>query len=210
MFYADVAVAVNMIEFLEIVFADDLNCFKDFGLHIPNETLHAEMDRCQSELHKWGKANQVSFDPAKESQHILALNGGEGMNFKLLGIPFDNALTMRDAVVELVSEASWKLASILRSGRFFTDGELVTLYKSQLLSYLEYRTAAIYHACNTGLAPLDSFQDRFLSEIGISDADALFHFNLAPLRCRRDIAMLGLIHRTTLGQGPPHFQQWFS
>ena len=120
------------------------------------------LDRCQSELHKWGKANQVSFDPAKESQHILALTGGEGMNFKLLGIPFDNALTMRDAVVELVSEASWKLASILRSGRFFTDGELVTLYKSQLLSYLEYRTAAIYHACNTVLAPLDSFQDRFL------------------------------------------------
>ena len=208
-FYADAAVAVNMLEFLEIVFADDLNCFKDFGLHIPNETLHAEMDRCQSELHKWGKANQVSFDPAKESQHILALNGGEGINFKLLGIPFDNALTMRDAVVELVSEASWKLASILRSGRFFTDGELVTLYKSQLLSYLEYRTAAIYHACNTVLAPLDSFQDRFLSEIGVSDADALFHFNLAPLRCRRDIAMLGLIHRCVLGKGPDHFKTFF-
>jgi len=66
-FYADAAVAVNSVEFLEIVFADDLNCFKDFGLHIPHETLHAEMDRCQSELHKWGKANQVSFDPAKES-----------------------------------------------------------------------------------------------------------------------------------------------
>ena len=73
-FYADAAVAVNMIEFLEIVFADDLNCFKDFGLHIPNETLHAEMDRCQSELHKWGKANQVSFDPAKESQQSRSVH----------------------------------------------------------------------------------------------------------------------------------------
>ena len=51
-FYADAALAVNMIEFFEIVFANDLNCFKDFGLHVPNETLHAKTNRCQSELHK--------------------------------------------------------------------------------------------------------------------------------------------------------------
>ena len=56
-------------------------------------------------MHKWGKTNQVSFDPAKESKHILALNGGEGQNFRLLGVPFDHALTMRDAVVDLVFEA---------------------------------------------------------------------------------------------------------
>ena len=62
---ADAASALNLIGFLEIVFADDFNCFKEFGLHAPNETLHTEMDRCQSDLHKWGKANQVSFDPAK-------------------------------------------------------------------------------------------------------------------------------------------------
>ena len=113
-------------------------------------------------MHKWGKANQVSFDPAKESKHILALNGGEGVNFRLLGVPFDNALSMRDAVGEFVSEATWKLASIVRSARLFTDSELVNLYKSQLLSYLEYRTAAIYYACGSILAPLDKFQDKFL------------------------------------------------
>ena len=58
----------------------------------------------------------MSFDPLKESTHILALNGGEGRNFNLLGVPLDHALSMRDAVVELVSEAGWKMASILRSG----------------------------------------------------------------------------------------------
>ena len=65
---------------------------------------------------------------------------------------------MKDAVLEMVGEATWKMAAILRTGKFFTDGELVNLYKSQLISYVEYRTAAIYHACNTVLAPLDSFQ----------------------------------------------------
>ena len=34
-------------------------------------------------------------------------------------------------------------------------------------------------------------------------------FNLAPLETRRDLAMLGLIHRTVLGKGPKHFQQFF-
>ena len=116
---------------------------------------------------------------------------------------------MRDAVCEIVSDASWKVASIIRTARFFTDSELVNMYKSQLLSYLEYRTAAIYHACNSILAPLDKFQDRFLNEPRISAEDALFHFNLAPLKCRRDMAMLGVLHRTALGKGPVHFQQFF-
>ena len=208
-YYADAAVAVNMIGFLEIVFADDLNCFKDFGLNVTHETMHGEMHQCQLELHKWGKANQVSFDPGKESKHILALNGGEGCNFKLLGVPFDHALSMRDAVVELVSEAGWKMAAILRSGRFFTDAEFVNLYKSQLLSYLEYRTPAIYHACDSTLAPLNKFQDKFLGELGITPEDALVHFNFAPLSCRRDMAMMGLLHRAALGKGPDHFKQFF-
>ena len=81
-YYADAAMAVNIIGFLEIVFADDLNCFKDFGIHIPNSELHVEMHHCQSELHRWGKANQVSFDTAKQSKHILALRGGEGEKFR--------------------------------------------------------------------------------------------------------------------------------
>ena len=34
-------------------------------------------------------------------------------------------------------------------------------------------------------------------------------FKLAPLKARRDIAMLGLIHRTTLGKGPEQFKEFF-
>ena len=90
-FYAYAAVAVNLLGFLEIIFADNSNCFKDLVIHIPNTTLHAQMRLCQEGLHKWGKANHVSFDPTKESQHILALSGGENRNFRLFGIPFDHA-----------------------------------------------------------------------------------------------------------------------
>ena len=164
-FYEDAAVAIHIHDFCEIVFADDLNAYKTFALATPNETLKTDMKKCQLELHKWGRANQVSFDASKESMHVLAVQGGEGANFRLLGVPFDNALSMRDAVIELVGECTWKMASILRTARFFTDGELVNLYKSQLLSYVEYRTPAIYHACDSILAPLDKFQDKFLAEL---------------------------------------------
>ena len=34
-------------------------------------------------------------------------------------------------------------------------------------------------------------------------------FNLAPLAARRDIAMLGVIHRMVLGKGPAHFKRFF-
>ena len=45
--------------------------------------------------------------------------------------------------------------------------------------------------------------------MGIDAVTALSIFNLAPLSLRRDNAMLGLIRRTILGEGPPHFQRWF-
>ena len=93
------------------------------------------MRHCQSEVHKWGRANQVSFDPSNESMHVVALHGGEGPNFHLLGVPFDNALHMNDAIAELVESAIWQMGAILRTSRFFNDSELIQLYKSKLLSF---------------------------------------------------------------------------
>ena len=48
-------------------------------------------------------------------------------------------------------------------------------------------------------------QNRFLRDVGVDDVTALVKFHLAPLPTRRDIAMLGLIHRTILGKGPSQF-----
>ena len=52
---------------------------------------------------------------------------------------------------------------------------------------------------------MDAVKRRFLRECGLSDEEALLHCNLASLETRRDIAMLGLIHRSVLGCGPRHF-----
>ena len=118
---------------LEIVFANHLNYFKQYCLNVTNQTLHAEMHQCHRDLHRWSKATQVNFYSAKESTHILAFAYGNAFNLNLLGVPFDNAQPMRDAVVKLVSEDGWKIASILRRNNLFTNDELVCLCNSHLL-----------------------------------------------------------------------------
>ena len=52
-------------------------------------------------------------------------------------------------------------------------------------------------------------QSRFLKDAVVSKIYAVVHFRLAPLAVRRDIAMLGVIHRAVLGKGPVHFQKHF-
>ena len=71
----------------------------------------------------------------------------------------------------------------------------------------KYKQAPIVHGQYIG--PLDKFQTRLLSELGISLEDALVYVNLAPLSCRRDMGMMGLLHRTAFGKGPEHFKKFF-
>ena len=56
---------------------------------------------------------------------------------------------------------------------------------------------------------IDRLQDYFLKELGITREAALLDFCLAPLAMRRDIALLGLLHRAAIGEGPPQFKEHF-
>ena len=142
------------------MYVDNLNAYKEFPHTVKNEVLLKAGRDCQKKLHTWGGPNQVTFDPKKESLHVLARAGGEGGNTDLLGVNFDTGLLMEDAVHDTVTEVSWKLRILRRSGRFHTDAELILLYKSIVLSYLEYRTPALYHATCTALRPLNKLQER--------------------------------------------------
>ena len=83
------------------------------------------------------------------------------------------------------------------------------LYKSHILSFIEYRTAGIHFASTSVLNDIDDSQVRFLRQIGLTEVLAFMVFNLAPLSARRDIAMLGCIHRAVLLQGPPALWKFF-
>ena len=161
---------------------------------------------CQTELHAWGRASQVEFDQKKESMHVVSHLWPEGANFKILGLNFDFRLTMRDAIDDLFGDLWWRIKAIVRVRRYHSVAGMILLYKAKVLSLAECRTAAIYHACDTAIAPLNRLQEIFLAELGLSSEDALLEFNLAPLESRRDIAMLGIIHRCALGKGPEHLR----
>ena len=198
-----------MEDFTEVKFADDLNAFKEFDAKVKDEFIFEAMNQCQTNLHRRGTANQVAFDASKEGKRILSRRRPSGDAFQLLGVSFDCALIMDDAISDLVKRCRWKLRTLLRSQRHFDAGALVNLYKSRMLGFIEYRTAAIYHASDSLLQPLDAIQRRFLEHVGATELDALCKFNLAPLASRRDIAMLGLMHCAVLGKSPQHFQQFF-
>ena len=116
---------------------------------------------------------------------------------------------MEREVLELASRCHWKLRALLRAKRFFTEKQLVQQNKSHVLPFVEHSTPAVYHAVTTLLDTLDRVQTTFLRSIGLTEEEALERYHLAPLSTRRDMAMLGVVHRTVLGEGPPQFRKWF-
>ena len=87
---------------------------------------------------------------------------GEGNSFSLLGPVFDAKLTMNEAVQKLVKRARPKLKALLKTRPFFSDADLLLQFKAHVRSILESSIAAIYHASDTVLAPLDHVQESLL------------------------------------------------
>jgi hypothetical protein len=103
----------------EIVFADDLNAYKEYCSVVPDDEIFADMTHCQTDLHAWRAQNRVAFDPAKESKHILGTAGrGSGGSFAMLGVSFDSGLTMSDELSNLTQSVKWKTGALLRTRRF--------------------------------------------------------------------------------------------
>ena len=208
-FFADARFPVGDKGFTDIFFADDLNCYKAFPSTTSNDSVYSELHTCQASLHEWGASNRVEFDQLKETFHVLDRRKPDGECFTVLGVVWDLKLRMDIECDEVAGRADNKLTSLLRLRSFYDLPSLVRFYKAQVLPMLEFPTRAVYHACNTNLAKLDRVQRRFLREVGLTTEQAFLGFNLAPLQTRRDVAGLGIVHRTVLGQGPPHFRKWF-
>jgi len=209
LFFEDARLSLELISFVALVFADDLNAFKPFSNATDNKHIISEIDIAQKSLHAWGRANRVTFDSGKESKHVLSRQSPVGGKFKILGVNFDCKLLMDDAAQDVAFECGWKLEKMIRSKKFFNGKELMDLYKAHVLSFIEYRTSAIYHASTAVLSKIDRIQTKMLRIAGMTELEALLLHNLAPLNTRRDIAMLGVIHRAALGQGPEQLRQFF-
>ena len=61
---------------------------------------------------------------------------------------------------------------------------------------------AYYHAAPSLLRRIDRIQEWFLLEICVTPEESLEKFRLAPIKSRRDIGMLSLLHKIVLGKAP--------
>ena len=122
---------------------------------------------------------------------------------------FDTQLLMLTAAREVAMEAGWRLQILLEVRRFFSTPELFRLYNVQVLPFMESGTPALYHAAPSVLDRIDKVQRRFLREMGFTEVEALELYRLAPLPCRRDVAMLGALHKITLGIAPNQLSALF-
>ena len=118
-FYGDVVIPTRRCGFDQVLFANDLNAFRTYDNDVSLNFLVDQLQRCQREVHLWGKANGVSFEASKERFHVLSHVHFYGDPFRLLGITFDLQFSMCDAVSECVHECHWRLSSVLRARRYF-------------------------------------------------------------------------------------------
>ena len=209
LFYADASPSVRCLGFTDVVFADDFNCWKAFAAGTTCQEISRQTRRCQGNLHEWGAANSVKFDAGKESFHVLHRTRNHGDGFRLLGLSFDESLRMGKACSEIAREAVWRLQSVLRPRRVFTQRQVINLYKSQVLSFVESGTPGYYHASQSVLAPIDRVQKRLLREMALSEVPALEMYSLVPLPSRRDMAMLGFLQRVALGHTSAQIRDLF-
>ena len=208
-FFGDCVGAIRGCGFEVVIYADDCNAFKAYDRTRTTEIILSDLRVCQSALHRWGQANAVIFDAGKEDFMIISNVELFGGPVKLLGISFDAKLIMHSAVHQCCVKVSWKLKTLLRVKRLYNMTDILMLYKSHILSYIEYRTPGVHFASTSVLDELDNMQSRFLREINLCEKEAFMRFNLAPLGVRRDIAISGLIRRVVLRRGPSQLWQFF-
>jgi hypothetical protein len=109
LFFEDAKEAINEWLYEEVVYADDLNAYKVVPGSTSIERGLASIGNVQQELHKWGAANQVFFDTARESKHVLSRSEPYGDDLKLLGVVFDVQLEMDTAVRTLAGKVRWEM-----------------------------------------------------------------------------------------------------
>ena len=212
-FFSDVAAPAKASGGKEAIFADDLNVFKQFDRDLPEQEVMDELSSCRSRVHTWGKANRVSFDAGKEHLVIIHPSSHHGDPFRLLGLMIDLDLRMHTSIDQLVSKIRPKSTAILRTRGYYSTSELITQYKTHVWSLVEIHCGGYFHAATSLLDKVDQVQRNFLHHLQVSEQDAFLDFNFAPTILRRNIAVLGLLHKRVLGLCHRSFEgllPWYS
>ena len=112
---------------------------------------------------------------------------------------------MRMQIDHVLSKVRPRIVTMLRTRDKYSTESMIQQYKSHVLGLLEHSNSSILHACDSQLQRLDSVQRRFLHGLALTEEIAFRVYNLAPPTLRRDIGVLGLIHKRVLGLAHPAY-----
>ena len=147
------------------MFADDLNTFKLFDQHLSFEDVVADLAKCRAGVHEWGRANRVTFDPAKKHLIVLHPSRSHGEPFKLLGLMVDLDLRMHTAIDQLLAKIRPKCTAILRTRGSYSSPELINQYKSHDWCLVDLHVGGYFHAATSLLDKVDQVQRNFLHKL---------------------------------------------
>ena len=113
----------------------------------------------------------------------------------MLGTLIDPKLIVEDKVRRISRKCLFKIKAILATRCVYGVSAMVQHFKSRVWCIFEASNIAACHASVTRLASISALQSRFLKEIGLTNETVILEFNMVPLKLRRDIGALGLLHK---------------
>ena len=129
-FFVDVVQHVPIANQEINLFADDLPVMTHRALHVSDGIVLKDLDDIQYRTHEWGMRNQVELDPSKEYLKIIHPARGLGDDFKLLGIIFDEVLSMMPCIQEVLQRIRAKVRAIPRSRHLCLVNVMLHQYKA--------------------------------------------------------------------------------
>ena len=107
---------------------------------------------------------------------------------------------MQAAIDAIVAHVRPKIKALLRTRGFYDHANMFAQYKTHIWGYTEYHNGAIFHAAATELAKLERLQRHYVHELSLTEESAFLYYNFAPPTLRRDIGILGFLHKRVLGE----------
>lgn len=180
-------------------------------IRLLREAMIGRTDLTLSLVSQWGDDNLVKFNATKTQAclftakrslfHLTPTFRSDSVvitdHLELLGMELTTSLNFGTTIEHKAQTAAKKLGILNRVKRYFTPGQLLTLYKAQVRSCMEYCSHLWDGSAKYQLSALDSVERRARRLIGDK---RLLDAKLHSLAHRRKVACLSVFYRLYFGE----------
>jgi len=117
----------------------------------------------------------------------------------LLGSLIDSKFSMQPCVQDILDRARPKMKALLRTRGMYSHADMFRQYITHIWNLIEYHNGVLQHACDSDLRRIDSMQREFVQEMHLTEESAFINYNFVVPSLRREIDLLGFLHKRVLG-----------